>query len=71
LRSVYTALVEFAQDLICHALHLRMRLPVQLSRAEQTRAETFAGKEYAQSVEWEWMMNGEGVRAVFNTGCEP
>ena len=48
-----------------------MRLPVQLSRAEQTRAETFAGKEYAQSGEWEWMMNGEGVRAVFNTGCEP
>jgi hypothetical protein len=68
LQSVYTALVAFAQDFMCRALHLRMRLPVQLSRADQTRAEAFGGKQYAQFIKWEWTMNGEAVRGIFNTG---
>lgn len=68
LQSVYAALVEFAQDFMCRALHLRMRLPVELAPVEQGFAEAFGGKECAHFIKWQWVMGGEPVRALFNTG---
>ena len=64
METVFAALVVFAQDFMCRALHLRMTLPVELTPAEASRAEAFAGRDGAQFIKWEWTMNGEPVRGM-------